>query len=128
MFQTVSQRFVIVLFLFCKVSESLSAFYPRVYQNTVISRGIISVRSHVDWLGCIEDCVRTPACLSYNYGLVGELNYTCELSSCGSTFTDDCSMNFLRFSQGFVFQQLKENPNKVSSRKTNCECISTNIW
>lgn len=114
MFRTTFSRILAFLVLFFTVRKSFQMFYPRVYNDFVIARGIFSVMENVDWLSCIQHCLNTESCLSYNYDVLGTQNHSCELSKCAGVLKDGCSKKNLRFSKGFVYQQLKENQNKVS--------------
>lgn len=114
MFQSTFSRILAFFVLFFAVRNSVQAFYPRVYHNFVIPHGIFSIRHNLDWLSCIQDCMKTEHCLSYNYDILGAQNHTCELSKCAGSITDGCSKKKLRVSRGFVYQQLKDNQNMVS--------------
>ena len=62
-----------------------------------------------DWLSCIKVCMADERCISYNYDQKG---LRCELNEC--EVEDVCGLNeWLTFSSGFLFQQLRRKTGKV---------------
>lgn len=107
------REFLFCFLFICGFKMRSAEFYPQVFQNMIITKGIFSVRQNVDWFECIKDCAVSEQCVSYNFEIASPRN-SCELSKCGIRTNGGCSEEeVLRFSSGFVYQQLKESSKKV---------------
>lgn len=103
------QGTIFIFFVLYASRLSSSTFSPQVFQNLIIPKGVFSVKVNVDWLQCINNCVNSAECISYNFK-TGNTRSLCELSRCALPANGECSKSLLRYSHGFVHQQLKISP------------------
>lgn len=67
----------------------------------------------VDWLECALRCNRDDHCVSYNYNLTFE---TCWLQAFG--LVGECGEKRLMYSEGALFQQIREDEVSFQENKT----------
>ncbi|XP_031549506.1 uncharacterized protein LOC116287033 [Actinia tenebrosa] len=80
------------------------------YEDTVLTGSVIKTLLHVDWFQCLELCISTSECLSYNFCKNKRNTGVCELNSCGLDTVQLCGQNeALRYQKHCVFHHFKEN-------------------
>ena len=93
---------LVSLFLLHEVTNCI-AFHSHTYSDKILLGSAYRTLNTSDWLLCIDACSSDSNCASYNYD--GDL---CELNECGLDRNCDGEMALI-YSQGHVFQQLREN-------------------
>ncbi|XP_068682721.1 uncharacterized protein [Montipora foliosa] len=89
-------------------SSSSSFSFPTTYRDKYLAGSVIKSLQLDDWLQCLTACASSIECISYNFN---KRLSTCELNSQGITGSDRqacLSDESLVFSQGLIFQQVKD--------------------
>lgn len=95
------------LLFFYGIISITSASQSITYKDTVLTGPVIRTLLNIDWFQCLELCLSTPECLSYNF--CTRNNGVCELNKC-SVDAVKCGQNkALRHKKHCVFHHFKEN-------------------